>query len=76
MENCIQCGQCSYVCPHAVIRPFLLDEAEVAAAPAGMQFKDPYGKGLEGYKYRMQVSVMDCTGCGSCLMYVLLKKKL
>ena len=66
MENCIQCGQCSYVCPHAVIRPFLLDEAEVAAAPAGMQFKDPIGKGLEGYKYRMQVSVMDCTGCGSC----------
>ena len=64
MENCIQCGQCSYVCPHAVIRPFLLDEAEVAAAPAGMQFKDPIGKGLEGYKYRMQVSVMDCTGCG------------
>ena len=66
MENCIQCGQCSYVCPHAVIRPFLLDEAEVAAAPAGMEFKAPIGKGLEGYKYRMQVSIMDCTGCGSC----------
>ncbi len=66
VENCIQCGQCSYVCPHAAIRPFLLDEAEVAAAPAGMEFKAPIGKGLEGYKYRMQVSIMDCTGCGSC----------
>ena len=65
MANCIQCGQCAYVCPHAAIRPFLLDEAEVANAPE-MELANPIGKGFEGLKYRMQVSVMDCTGCGSC----------
>ncbi|MDY3237717.1 MAG: pyruvate:ferredoxin (flavodoxin) oxidoreductase, partial [Fusobacterium perfoetens] len=66
MANCIQCGQCSYVCPHAAIRPFLLDENEVANAPEGLEVANPIGKGFDGLKYRMQVSIMDCTGCGSC----------
>ncbi len=65
-ENCIQCGQCSYVCPHAVVRPFLLDESEKANAPEGMATVKPIGKGLEGLEYRLQVSILDCTGCGSC----------
>ncbi|HMM22048.1 MAG TPA: pyruvate:ferredoxin (flavodoxin) oxidoreductase [Selenomonadales bacterium] len=64
--NCIQCNQCSYVCPHAAIRPFLLDEPEAAAKPAGFTTRQAAGKGLEGYQYRMQVSPLDCTGCGSC----------
>ncbi len=65
-ENCIQCNQCAYVCPHAAIRPFLLTDAEVAAAPAGTKTI----KGLAAtkeYNFRMQVSVMDCTGCGNCV---------
>lgn len=66
IDNCIQCNQCSYVCPHAAIRPFLLDEKEAAAAPAGFQMKKALGKGLEQYQYRIQVSPLDCTGCGSC----------
>ena len=65
-ENCIQCTQCSYVCPHAVIRPFALDEAEAAAAPEGMQLIKMMGKGNENFKYAIAVSALDCTGCGSC----------
>jgi pyruvate-ferredoxin/flavodoxin oxidoreductase len=65
-ENCIQCNQCSYVCPHAVIRPFLLDEKEAVKAPEGFEMIDAKGKGLEGLKYRMQISYLDCTGCGNC----------
>ncbi|WP_410208321.1 pyruvate:ferredoxin (flavodoxin) oxidoreductase [Fusobacterium sp.] len=65
-ENCIQCNQCSYVCPHAVIRPFLMTEEEVAASPVELKTKKAVGKGLEGLQYRMQVSTLDCTGCGSC----------
>lgn len=65
-ENCIQCNQCSYVCPHAAIRPFLLDEKEVAGAPAGTVTIKPNGKGFEGLQYKIQVSVLDCTGCGNC----------
>ncbi len=64
--NCIQCNQCSYVCPHAVIRPFLLDEKEAAGVPAGTELLKAIGKGLETYKYRIQVSPLDCTGCGNC----------
>ncbi len=65
-ENCIQCNQCSYVCPHAAIRPFLLDEKELAGAPAGTVTIKPNGKGFEGLQYKIQVSVLDCTGCGNC----------
>ncbi len=65
-ENCIQCNQCAYVCPHAVIRPFLLDEKEAASVPAGTKLIDAKGKGLEGLKFRIQISPLDCTGCGNC----------
>ncbi len=64
-ENCIQCNQCAMVCPHAVIRPFVLNADEAAAAPAGMKMKDCTG--LAGYKYAMGISVLDCTGCGVCV---------
>ncbi|MDD5658531.1 MAG: pyruvate:ferredoxin (flavodoxin) oxidoreductase [Actinomycetota bacterium] len=66
-ENCIQCNQCSYVCPHASIRPFLFTEEELKNAPEGMEALDAKGKGLEGYKYKIQVSTLDCTGCGNCV---------
>ena len=66
-DKCIQCNQCSYVCPHASIRPFLLTEEEVAAAPEAFNAVAPKGlKGADGLKFRMQVSVLDCLGCGSC----------
>ena len=65
-ENCIQCNQCSYVCPHATIRPILLTEEELQAAPASFVTKKAIGKGLEGLAYRIQISTMDCTGCGNC----------
>lgn len=65
-DKCIQCNQCAFVCPHAVIRAFLLDEDEAAAAPEGFIVKPAIGKGLEGLKFRIQISPLDCTGCGSC----------
>ena len=65
-ENCIQCAQCSYVCPHSVIRPFALDKAEVETAPKDMPMKQMSGNGNEGYQFAICVSVHDCTGCGSC----------
>ena len=61
---CIQCNRCSFVCPHAVIRPYLLDEAETAAAPEG--FVTVPAKGAKGLQFSLQISDMDCTGCGSC----------
>ncbi len=66
MDNCIQCNQCSFVCPHAVIRPFLVDEEEKKNAPEGFETKKAVGKGLENLGYRIQVSTLDCTGCGNC----------
>ncbi|MDD6733085.1 MAG: pyruvate:ferredoxin (flavodoxin) oxidoreductase, partial [Lachnospiraceae bacterium] len=63
-ENCIQCNFCSYVCPHAAIRPVAMDEAQAAAAPA---YPTADVTGLPGYKFAMTVSVLDCTGCGSCV---------
>ena len=65
-ENCIQCGQCSYVCPHASVRPFLLDNNEVANAPEQFETIKTMGKGLEELEYRIQISTLDCTGCGNC----------
>lgn len=65
-DKCIQCNQCAYVCPHACIRPFLLDEKEAAKAPAGTVMVDAKGKDIEGLKYRIQVSPLDCTGCNVC----------
>jgi pyruvate-ferredoxin/flavodoxin oxidoreductase len=65
-ENCIQCNQCSFVCPHASIRPFLLDENEKANSPEGLITVGPKGKGFEGLEYVMQVDILDCQGCGNC----------
>ncbi|MEG2480337.1 MAG: 2-oxoacid:acceptor oxidoreductase family protein, partial [Mucinivorans sp.] len=64
-ENCIQCNQCAFVCPHGAIRPFLLTEAEAAAAPAGTPMVQGNGA-LKAYKFKIQVSPLDCTGCGNC----------
>ncbi|MFK5883610.1 MAG: pyruvate:ferredoxin (flavodoxin) oxidoreductase [Candidatus Izemoplasma sp.] len=66
-DNCIQCNQCSFVCPHAAIRPFLLTEDELAKAPEGLKTIKPTGKGLEGLRYKIQISTLDCTGCGLCV---------
>ena len=71
--KCIQCNQCSLVCPHAAIRPILLDSAEEAAKPAG--FETVPARGMSGkYTYRIQVSPYDCTGCGSCVNVCLAKE--
>ncbi|KAA5806946.1 pyruvate:ferredoxin (flavodoxin) oxidoreductase [Thermoanaerobacterium thermosaccharolyticum] len=66
IEKCIQCNQCSLVCPHAVIRPFLLNDEEVRNAPPTFETKKAVGRGLEAFQYRIQVSPLDCTGCGNC----------
>ncbi|NLN73037.1 MAG: pyruvate:ferredoxin (flavodoxin) oxidoreductase [Bacteroidales bacterium] len=65
-EQCIQCNQCAYVCPHAAIRPFLLDDEELANAPEGTEILKANGRDLAGLNFRIQVSVLDCTGCGNC----------
>ncbi|MBQ9097690.1 MAG: pyruvate:ferredoxin (flavodoxin) oxidoreductase [Clostridia bacterium] len=65
-ENCIQCNQCAYVCPHACIRPYLVKDDEVANMPEGFVTKKATGKAYEGYQFRMQLSPLDCTGCGNC----------
>ena len=65
-QKCIQCNRCAYVCPHAVIRPYLLSEQEKANAPEGMQIVPAKGKQAEGLFFAMVVSNLDCTGCGSC----------
>jgi len=65
-DNCIQCNQCAISCPHAVIRPYLLDEDERENAPEGLKTLKPIGKGMEGLEYKMQVSPLDCVGCGVC----------
>ena len=66
-ENCIQCNQCSYVCPHAAIRPFLIDEKEMANLPNSTSTLKAIGKEYEGLQFRIQVSPLDCTGCGNCV---------
>ena len=65
-ENCIQCNKCAFVCPHACIRPFVMDEAEAAGLNATtLEVKAPAA--MKGMKFRMQVGVMDCLGCGNCV---------
>ena len=72
-SKCIQCNKCSLVCPHAAIRPVLLDSAEEAAKPTG--FETVPARGMNGkYTYRIQVSPYDCTGCGSCVNVCLAKE--
>ncbi|MEG1411024.1 MAG: pyruvate:ferredoxin (flavodoxin) oxidoreductase [Terrisporobacter sp.] len=66
VEKCIQCNRCAFICPHACIRPILVTEEEAAAAPEAFNAKKATGKGFEGLQYRIQVSPMDCTGCGNC----------
>lgn len=65
-ESCTQCNTCAYSCPHAAIRPFLMTEEELAKAPAGTIAVPAKNKELAGYKFRIQVSIEDCTGCGVC----------
>jgi pyruvate-ferredoxin/flavodoxin oxidoreductase len=74
-ENCIQCCRCSFVCAHAAIRPFLLNEEEQAKAPAGFETKPAVGQDLNGLGWRIQVSAQDCMGCGVCAATCPAKKK-
>ncbi|MBQ4340410.1 MAG: pyruvate:ferredoxin (flavodoxin) oxidoreductase [Firmicutes bacterium] len=66
-EECIQCNQCSFVCPHAAIRPFLLDDDELAKAPEAFRTNKAFGKGLDKLHFRVETSPLDCTGCGNCV---------
>lgn len=74
-DKCIQCNQCALVCPHAAIRPFLAKSEDLNNAPDGFETKDANGKAYSGYKYRMQVAPLDCTGCGNCVEVCLAKEK-
>lgn len=65
-DKCIQCNQCAYVCPHATIRPFLITEEEKSSSPVELTTIKALGKGLENLSYRIQVTPLDCVGCGSC----------
>ena len=67
-ENCVQCNNCSFVCPHATLRPFAMTEEEAAAAPGATKFTAKMiGKGCESYKYTIAISPLDCMGCGVCV---------
>ena len=65
-DNCIQCNQCAYVCPHAAIRPYVLDAAELAKAPFAADTLKANGKQFDGMQFRIQVDVLDCMGCDNC----------
>ena len=65
-ENCIQCNQCVFVCPHAVIRPVLANDEDLKDASDDFETIPAKGPGLDGYHYRIQISTLDCTGCGNC----------
>jgi len=65
-DNCIQCNQCAFVCPHATIRPFLVTEEEENAAPDGFVTIPGMGPGMDQYGFRIQVDPLDCVGCGNC----------
>ena len=75
ISKCIQCNQCAFVCPHAAIRPVLVTEDEKAKAPAGFETKKAIGKQLSDLEFRIQVDVMDCTGCGNCVDACIAKEK-
>jgi pyruvate-ferredoxin/flavodoxin oxidoreductase len=66
-EHCTQCNQCAFVCPHAAIRPFLVDEKEASGAPEGTVMLDAIGRAGQGHKFRIQISQLDCNGCGNCV---------
>lgn len=66
MNNCIQCNQCSMVCPHAAVRPVLVTQDELSKAPQGFEAKKAVGKEAEGLFFRIQVYAEDCMGCGNC----------
>ncbi|WP_312650680.1 pyruvate:ferredoxin (flavodoxin) oxidoreductase [Aminipila sp.] len=66
-NKCLQCNQCAYVCPHAVIRPFLLSKDEAENAPKQFQMVEAKGKSYSSLKYSIQVSTLDCTSCGCCV---------
>ena len=66
-ESCIQCNQCAFVCPHAAIRPYLATAEELVGKPESVVGKNAIGKEFAGHQYFMQVSPLDCTGCGNCV---------
>ena len=74
-SNCIQCNRCAYVCPHAAIRAFALDENELKGAPEGFKSLKMMGKGAENYNFAINVSALDCMGCGSCVNVCPAKEK-
>jgi pyruvate-ferredoxin/flavodoxin oxidoreductase len=76
VDKCIQCNQCSFVCPHAVIRPVLATAEEVKKAPEGMKFKKAMGvKSAEELSFSIVISPLDCTGCGNCAQACPAKEK-
>ncbi|MFA4911364.1 MAG: pyruvate:ferredoxin (flavodoxin) oxidoreductase [Desulfobacteria bacterium] len=74
-DECIQCNQCSFVCPHAVIRPVLAREKDLRNSPKDFTTVEGKGTELEGLRYRIQVSPLDCVGCGNCADICPAKKK-
>lgn len=75
VDKCIQCNQCSLVCPHGAVRPYLVSQNEMKDVPAQFKTKNAVGKGLENLCFRIQVSVLDCTGCGNCVQVCPSKEK-
>ena len=65
-ENCIQCNQCAFVCPHSALRPVVATDAELKGAPASFETVDALGKEVQGMHFRLQVNSLDCQGCGNC----------
>ncbi len=65
-ENCLQCNQCSFVCPHATIRPYALTEKEAKGAPKATKLTKMTGKGCEDYQFTLSITPLDCMGCGLC----------
>ena len=65
-DNCIQCNQCAFVCPHSAIRPILAEEAELSGAPTSFLTLEAKGKELKGLRFRIQINTLDCMGCSNC----------